>query len=373
MRILITSVSSGSGHVRAAEALQAAFQEAHPHVTVEHVNVLDHIHPTIRKIYEDGYAFVADHAPGMWRLLYDTTDKQGNHGGVQRALNALQRQGATPFLEFLDRWKPDAIVSTHFLAPQLLSSAVIDPNIPMEVVITDYDLHRLWINRVVRRYYVADETVAQKGRGFGLRDDRFVVTGIPIHPLFSRCISRSDALHALGLSEDRPTVLLLSGGMGFGNVERAFKSLLEIRSPFQIVTIAGKNQVLKRKLSGISAPKHIECRHFGFVSNMHEFLSAADVVVTKSGGLTTAESLAKGVPMVIFTALPGQETRNAEFVESSGAGIFVKQPAHLKAAVEKLVSSAGERFRFQIQARAAGRPHAAFDVAKNVIANLSLV
>jgi processive 1,2-diacylglycerol beta-glucosyltransferase len=365
-------VSSGSGHVRAAEALKAAARYSFPGVTVEHINVLDHVHSTIRKIYEDGYAFVADHAPGMWHLLYDTTDKQGNHGGVQRALNSLQRQCARPFLNFLQQWKPDAILSTHFLTPQLLSDKSVGRMPPVDVVVTDYDLHRLWIAPLVRHYYVADELVVQKARAFGLNENKFSVTGIPIDPRFERAYPRDEVLRNINLDEHAPTVMLLSGGMGLGHVERTFRSLLEIRRSFQIVTISGKNQALCTRLRKIPTPAHIRCRHFGYVSNMHELLSATDVLITKSGGLTTAESLAKGVPMVIFSALPGQERRNAEFVESAGAGILARKPDDVRLSVEKLVSSATERFRFQVQARAAGRPRAAFDIIHSMVSNLTL-
>jgi len=367
VRALITSVSAGSGHVRAAQAIEAAFKQEHPDVEALHVNVMDLVSKPFRRLYEDGYMLLADKAPAMWGWLYETTARNGNHSGAQRAINAFQRNCAQPFLAFLEKFKPDVIVTTHFLTPQILSSGVTFPSIPVEVVITDYDLHRMWLSPLARRYYVGDACVVGKFERLGYDLNRVTVSGIPIHPAFSQDFPRSETLLNMGLDPELPTLLLLSGGLGFGSLETTVKRLIMLKMPLQIITVSGRNAELRSKLMKLRPSEAIALRNLGYVDNMHELLGAVDLIVTKAGGLTTAECLAKGAPMVIVSALPGQEQKNADFVLSKQAGWQPNNLDQLVSVVTSLINAPRELARLRDNARAAGRPRAAFTVVETVL------
>jgi processive 1,2-diacylglycerol beta-glucosyltransferase len=367
VKILITSVSAGSGHVRAAQAIEAAYKLEHPDIEALHVNVMDLVSKPFRRLYEDGYMLLADKAPAMWGWLYDATDRSGNHSGAQRAINAFQRNCSRPFLSFLENFSPDMIISTHFLVPQILSSGVMFPSIPMEVVITDYDLHRMWLSPLVRRYYVGHERVAETFSRYGLDSSRVTVSGIPIHPSFSEKISRDEVLQSLGFEPGVPTVLLMSGGLGFGSLEATLKRLLNIKSRLQIITVCGKNAEMLARVSTLQPPANIAVKNLGYVNNMHELLGVSDLAITKAGGLTTAECMAKGVPMVIVSALPGQEQKNADFVLSKQAGWQPNNLDQLVSVVVSLLNAPHELARLRMNARAAGAPMAAFTIASNAL------
>lgn len=367
MKVLITSVSAGAGHMRAAQAVESAFKIKHPTVEAFHVNVMDLVSKAFRKVYEDGYMLLADRAPAMWGWIYEATGKNGNHSSAQRAINAFQRNCAQPFLAFLEKFRPDVILTTHFLTTQILSSGRTFPAIPVEVVVTDYDLHRIWLSPLSRRYYVGDAVVGERFERYGINSARVTASGIPVHPDFSTESMRFPVLSRLNLNPNIPTLLLLSGGLGFGSLEMTLRRLIKFTKPLQIITVSGRNAEMRARLEKLPSSKTVVVRNLGFVDNMPELLSAADLVVTKAGGLTTAECLAKGVPMVVMSALPGQEQKNADFVLSREAGWQPNNLDQLASVVASLLNAPRELARLSANARAAGKPRAAFTIADSVL------
>lgn len=370
MRVLITSVSAGSGHLRAAEALEAAFKIKYPEVEVLHINLMDLVSKTFRKIYEDGYMFLADRVPSMWNWLYETSDKNGNQSSTQRVINTFQRNCANPFLKFLESYRPDVIVTTHFLTAQILSSGVVFPSIPIETVITDYDLHRIWLSPLSRRYYVGDTSIIKRFDLSGIDSFRVVASGIPIHPIFQESVNRDFVFSKYKLDPSIPMVLLLSGGLGFGALEPVVKRLIMLPTPVQLVTVSGKNTELRQRLERLKSSKSVQCRHLGYVSNMHELMGSASFVVSKAGGLTTSECLAKGAPMIITSAIPGQEQKNANFLVSKGAGLWPANLDELVALVISLLQAPSDLSAMRNRARLASNPQAAFVIADSVLHSL---
>lgn len=368
-RVLIASVSAGSGHVRAAEAVQTAAQQWFPEVKTHHVDVMKYVSRSFKWIYSDGYSFAVDRAPFLWKKIYKMTDGEAAERKVKPAINAIQRRHAQEFLDYVQHFDPEAILSTHFLIPQLLADDVragrVTPR--LECVITDYDLHRIWIHDSIQKYHVAHEGLADKLVYHGVPISKINVTGIPIHPIFTDNTSVSRVMRELTLEPGRPVLLVLSGGAGLRSLERTVHELFQVRLPLQILTVSGTNQKLKNMLDRMKPPPQMRMRNLGFVSNMHELLSVADAVVTKAGGLTVSECLAKHVPMIFYAPIPGQEERNAAFVESIGAGMLAKSAALLKVFVQNLLQ---DRHTLSAMRTCAGNyatPQAAYRVASTFI------
>ena len=154
-------------------------------------------------------------------------------------------------------------------------------------------------------------------------------TGIPIHPVFSQPKGRVECLERLGLKGDRPVVLQLSGGFGVGPIEKLFRALLDVDEPLEIMVVTGRNQKVKTQLEKVKLPSRHNVKIFGFTDKIDELMAAADLVLSKPGGLTTSETLARGAAMVIVNPIPGQETRNSDFLLESGAAIKVNNIATL--------------------------------------------
>jgi processive 1,2-diacylglycerol beta-glucosyltransferase len=159
-------------------------------------------------------------------------------------------------------------------------------------------------------------------------------------------------------------VLQLAGGLGVGPVEGLLEGLLQIKTPLEIVVVAGRNEDLKHRLEQIAAPSHHVVHVLGFTSEMDELMTAADLVVSKPGGLTTSEALACGTPMAVVNPIPGQESRNGDFLLENGAAVKVNNIATLPYKLDQLFSTPGRLAQLAANAKRLGHPRAAFDVAQ---------
>jgi len=368
-RVLVASVSAGTGHVRAAEAIVEAMRIAMPRVQVAHVNVLEHARPGFRRFYEDGYSFLVNRAPATWAKLYQWSDRA--HGVADRVLNHLQRLQTRAFLDLVLEFAPHRLLATHFLIAPLLETFPPQARPRLDVVITDFDVHWLWIHPLVDRYFVASELAASRLREAGVEPTRIVLSGIPIHPVFLRVVDRDAVRDKLALRGEGPVALLLAGGQGFGALHQAVAGLFATTSPLQIVSVAGRNEALRATITALSPPENISLKSLGFVNNMHEWMAAADVVVTKPGGLTVSEGLARGAALVLHSAIPGQEERNANFVVGRGAGVRVDDLRDLPSAVFDCLADPARLAALRDNAVGLGKPRAAFTVAQAAVAAIN--
>jgi processive 1,2-diacylglycerol beta-glucosyltransferase len=368
MKVLITSLSAGSGHVKAAEAVLAACREIAPGVEAVHVDVADFVSPNFRRLYVEGYRVAVQHAPGLWGRLYRYSDHAPFESFLTPILARVQRSCANGFYVYLDRFRPDFILSTHFLIPQLISAERHHPSFgpPVETIITDYEVHRFWISDVVTRYYVAHEDMVETLSRYGVPRSRVTVSGIPVHPCFLKPASLSQEIHDLQLDSARPVILVLSGGLGLYELEDAVKRLFALPGHPQIITVSGKNELLRTRLDKLKVPSNTTLLNLGYVRNMHELLDVSQVVITKPGGLTVTECLAKKKLMVLFSPIPGQEEKNAEFLVKHGAALRVNSFGELPGAVSELLSHKTLSSRILANMERCSHPQAAYAIAQTI-------
>lgn len=371
MKVLITSVSAGGGHVKAAEALAAAYAEVAPSVQAVHLDVMDAVTPWFRKLYAGGYEFAINRAPIVWKSLYQGTDNAFAQW-CQPAVDILQRRQAGQFFANLDARPPDLILTTHFLIPQLLSGKYHrHANVPVHCVVTDYDVHRFWLSERVNRYYVAREEMVSKLEELGVPARMIQVTGIPAHPKFLKNVDKIGTLRKLGLKEGRPTFAIVAGGLGNTSMETTVKSLLNTSETVQLITVSGRNRRLHENLNRLRPPSNVTLVNLSFVDNMHEIMEISDIVVTKPGGMTVTEALSKGKGMILYSPVPGQEERNAAYVVSNGAGVRVNSHRDIAGVIGRLLAAPEERLRMEQNARRIAKPGAAFDIVKSTLAALA--
>ncbi len=159
-------------------------------------------------------------------------------------------------------------------------------------------------------------------------------------------------------------LLQLAGGFGVGPIEKLFLSILQVETPIELVVVAGRNAELKTRLEQLAVPPRHVAHVLGFTTEMDELMAAADLVVSKPGGLTTSEALARGTPMAVVNPIPGQESRNSDFLLENAAAIKVNNVATLPYKLEQLLSTPGRLAELTANAKRLGRPRAAFDVAQ---------
>jgi len=368
MRILLTSVSAGSGHVRAADAIQKALNRHFPSIETRHIDAMDYVPPFFKKFYVGGYSLAANKLPAIWGAMYYGTDKENLPG--QKFMNYLQFKLCRKLLQLINEFKPDLIVTTHFLLPQILPFILKEKifDIPVHCVITDFYAHQFWLNKNVHRYYVAQEKSVEKLVLQGFDRSQVVVSGIPIHQNFSEPVDKRKILPDLNLEPGIPTLLFLSGGLGFGDLVSTVQTIFELENKIQIITVSGKNAKLHAKLRNLKSPSRVKAVHLGFVANMHELLSISDVVVTKGGGLTISECLAKGNALVLYPVIPGQEEKNCRLAEWMGAGIIARNLPEVAKNVKSLLDDSAKLAKMRNNSFTFAKPAAALTIARDSVA-----
>jgi len=309
-------------------------------------------------------------APHLLGYLYDLTDEARTRGKRRDRLHLLaQRVGLRRVIDLVREEPWDVVVNTHFLPADLIATMQRrrKPAPRQVTVVTDFDAHAMWVNEPCGRYFVATEEAALSLVHWGVDRARITVTGIPIHPVFAERKSQEHCRAKHAIDSDRPVVLLLAGGFGVGPIGRMFEEILKVERPLCVVAVAGKNESLRTKLGKVRVPERHRATVIGFTTEIDELMRAADVVMTKPGGLTTSEVLACGAAMVIVNPIPGQESRNSDYLLEHGAAIKVNSLASLAFKLGTILGDAGRLGRIRERARKLGRPDAAARIAREVL------
>ena len=249
-RVLLLSATSGAGHVRAAQALEKAFV-VRGDCAVEHIDALQHVSKLFQRVYDKAYISMVRRAPELMGLLYERTDQPWLH---PRRRLALDRLNTGPMIRLLKRIQPDLCVATHFLPAEIIAWLIAKKKLRAHnaIVVTDYDVHAMWLCRTVDRYYVAIDEAAEYLARIGVPREKLRVTGIPIDPLFAMQVNRSDVRKHLDLDPDATLLLISAGGYGIGPVEQLVKDLLALQRPWQIAAIAGKGEKARKRLEELA-------------------------------------------------------------------------------------------------------------------------
>ncbi len=371
-RILVLSASVGAGHVRAAQAVELALRQLAPDAEIHNVDLLTLTNAAFRKVYGEAYLDFVNKAPHVLGFFYDLLDKPTNARSDRFRL-AVEKLNLTKFSDLIVEQSWDVIVSTHFLPAEIIASLRRDKrvSVPQITVTTDFETHRLWVNEPCELYTTATDEGAAYLHHWGVPKEHIKVTGIPIHPIFSQPRDRTACLKSQGLVGDRPILLQVAGGFGVGPIEQLFRGVLAVESPLEIAVVTGRNEAAKLELEKISPPSRHRVKILGFTNQIDELMECADIVLSKPGGLTTSEVLARGAAMAIVNPIPGQESRNSDFLLEHGAAIKINNEGTLAMKLTQLLRDPNRLAQLKANARALARPRAAFDVAELALGYVS--
>jgi processive 1,2-diacylglycerol beta-glucosyltransferase len=364
-RVLVLSASVGAGHLRAAQAVELALRETRPDADVKNLDVLELTNTAFRRVYGKLYFDLVHHVPHLVGHIYDQMDKPRRPNSLRDRMRlALEKLNLRRFTRMLRDEPCDLVINTHFLPAEIIASMrrAGTLQVPQVTVTTDFETHRLWVNQPCDHYFTATGEGAAYLQHWGVPAEDISVTGIPIHPLFSKARDRKECLARHGVSGDRPIILQLAGGFGIGPIEALYRAILQIATPIELVVVAGRNEAVYKKLKGLRAPAQHRTHVLGFTDKIDELMTVADLVVSKPGGLTTSETLARGAAMVIVNPIPGQEYRNSDFLLENGAAIKANNQGVLAWKINELLTDASRLARLKASAVRLGRPRAAFDV-----------
>jgi len=369
-RILIVHASLGNGHRSAAEALAAALGEA-PGVEAVVADALDYIRPAARRLWTRGYQRMSANAPLLYRLFYNASDAADHAEGVEANLRAgrFSRFYLADIERLVAQVKPDAVVCTMQFPLMLMSHMrqTGELRAPLYVVVTDFVAHGSWVAAHVARYFLPSPLTARIFERKGVPAELLQVTGIPVRPEVAQPKAATAMRRRHGLAEDRPLLTLFGGGLQAQRARRVVEQLLQLPAAATLAVVAGRNEELADALEGVESAGGVGLIRLGAIDYVDDLIAASDLVIGKAGGLTTSEALARGTPQLIIDPIPGQEEWNADFVCGAGAGVQLRMPESVPSAVLGLLRQPERLAMMAAQAKAVGRPRAAFDITAAVL------
>ena len=358
----------GVGHVSAANAVGEALRAAEPSAQTTVVDSYDYAALVVSRVVSDGYLRMVKTIPQMYRYIYDRAERATEVGRFRTWAHQFTAANLRPLML---RERPHAVVCTHAFPSGAMAEykrSFADAP-PVVAIVTDFAVHGFWIHPNIDRYVVANESLRDALTTRGVAPERVGVTGIPVRPQFAPGgESRTALRERLNLPAGRNVALLMGGGLGIAPLERMLSALSSVRAPLAAVVVAGRNARMEQRLMRAAESVEYPVRALRFVDNVYDYMHAADVLVTKPGGLSTAEALVAQVPMVLCKPLPGQEERNARVLVDAGAALPTRRIEELPAAIDALLSDAARRASIIAAARRLGRPNAARDAAAMVAA-----
>lgn len=353
--------------MRAAQALERAFNETGMALELRHIDSLEYTTKVFRNLYSRAYIEMVNHMPDVLGWLYDQFDKPWKN---ERRRLAFDKLNTRPFVKLLGEYQPDLVISTHFLPAEIISwlKAKQRLNTKQAIVVTDIDVHAMWLCHHYEHYFVALDETREHLVKLGIAPEKVSVTGIPVDPVFSRQKDKRAMRLKHGLDPNRITILVSAGGFGVGPIKNLARSLLELRHPAQIVAICGRNEKLKREVDHIAAEARSDVlmNAIGFTSEIDEYMAASDLLVGKPGGLTTSEALARGLVIVVVNPIPGQEERNSDHLLEEGAAIRCNNLPVLSYKIDRLLDDAARFDQMRKNVLRLARPRAAFDIVEKV-------
>ncbi|MCA9401100.1 MAG: UDP-N-acetylglucosamine 2-epimerase, partial [Candidatus Omnitrophica bacterium] len=321
-------------------------------------DVLDLTNPTFKKMYRETYAFLITKLAWLWGFMFALLDVPLLQPAVlfaRRVYNACNTQA---FVKYLEEEQFDVIITTHFMPVEVVSALKRKGQVAVKLicVITDYDVHRIWLGDGVDMYCCACEVTKNRLIQFHVPKEKIAMTGIPTDEKFSHQQDISELKSKIGLASDRFTVLMATGSFGIGPIEEVLQELVE---GFQVMVICGRNEALFNTLH----PKFgTRAKIYQHVDNMDELMKASDAMVTKPGGLSISEALVTGLPLIFFHPIPGQETNNIAVLRMFDVGMATSSIKDIVTELRSLKDSVDLYQRKKEATLRLARPNAAREI-----------
>ncbi len=327
-KILIVSLSTGSGHVQAGKALEKTARLYFPTLECRHIDMADHITSLFKRATVDGYELVASKLPFIWKSIFKLTDNHAITVAYRKLTDQLGLMNSFDFIETVRSFNPDHIICTHFVPSEILVQSMKKAGytIPITEIITDYAIHQMWVVDGIAKYIVSTEEMkSELHTKFKIEPSRVEVIGIPIDPSFYETKDTEKIRKNYDIPVDLPTIVVLSGGKGTIEISKVIENIFEhITEPTAVLAVAGNNPELLKKIKELSPPPTIIYRPLGWTDRISDLMDIADVVVTKPGGLTTTECTVSNVPVIAINPIPGQEEHNVVFLEKKHLGSLAR-------------------------------------------------
>ncbi|MFZ0961214.1 MAG: glycosyltransferase [Terriglobia bacterium] len=368
-RVCILTLGVGSGHLRASEAVQRALYDGNDPMEVKVVDVLDTARRWFHWLYVDPYWWALRNAPWLWRKVFERRQRQVHHS---TAPDWVFRRGCREALRQIKNYAPHLVIVTEIGAAEIAALGRREGwfNAPILAAQTDFQTEPPWAQPQIDAHCVASEDARGQLIAWGVLPNRVLLCGIPVNPVFAMPFDKNELRRALGLDARRPVILVMGGGMGPVPLDSVVASLDLCNVPMQVLAVAGHDRHLRRRLELLRRRVAMDLHLFGWTESVPELMAVSDLLITKPGGLTTAEALAAGLPMILTHPIPGPEERHVHYLRQKGVALHAETLHDISRLASRLLSSPSELSEISRLARELSRPDAAHAVAQVAVALL---
>lgn len=335
MKVLIISVKAGYGHHSTAQAIIDCLNERG--IQSEMLDTFDYIDSMLCESIDKGYLFSTKNFPEVYGKAYSLLDKRVEPYKRFSLISVVSKLVSHKLRDYITDYAPDVVIGTHSFACMVMTYMKEKGVIacPTVGIVTDFTVHPFWESTDIDYYVTADSLLDNQMRRKGIPQEKILPYGIPISKKFLNKMPKEDARELLKI-DNRRTILVMMGSMGFGNLEEQLEAIDALDIDMQVLCVCGRNEKMKREIDRHIWKKKIIT--YGFVDNVEVLMDASDCIITKPGGLTTSELLAKRLPAIIMNPIPGQEDRNMEFLVNNGAAIAATETFGIDEALFELFS-----------------------------------
>lgn len=369
-RILLMFISDNSGHHSASLALEKGFRQLSDNVEIMNVNSFHYTNPILEKIVNRAYMSVIKRRPEVWAYLYDNPKVVKR---TQKFRESIHRYNSQKTKILMERFRPHAVICTQAFPCGIIADykKTFGVNMFLAGVLTDYAPHAYWLHDNVDMYFVPSAEARDRFAYNGVSPDRISVTGIPIDPKFKKARDGRKIRSSLGLEPNTPIILIMGGSQGIGPIREVVKHLDRSDVNFQIAAVAGSNRKLHRYLQKIAPHLNKKTVAFGYTENIDELMEISSLIVTKPGGITISEALAKGLPLLIIKPIPGHEQMNTDHLTKHKVAIRIDNLQDIEIFLKELLSQPQALKTIQERARKFAKPSSALDIAESVLARIT--
>lgn len=368
-KIIVFYASYGGGHLSAARSIKEYIETNYENVDIKLIDCMEYVNKVVNKVTTTAYSEMAKKVPRAWGKVY----WKSQTGPLAQISLTSNKVLSIKLNKLLQDFQPDIVISTHPFGTQMCAYLKKQGKLYCKIatVMTDYAPHDQWLelNEYVDYYFVSHEEMKKQLNEKGIPKEKIFATGIPLSNKFLLRYDKPDILKSFGLSPERKTVLFFGGGefgLGKSKTLKIFKTFVENNNNIQIVAISGKNEKMKENFEHLvtELDKQDYVKVLSYTDKVPELMSISDLVVTKPGGLTTTESLACGLPIVVINPIPGQEEENAAYLEKNKVAIWIKENDDVEEVLNNLFSNQTKMREMKIRARLLSKKTSTKDICK---------
>ncbi|MDP2904906.1 MAG: glycosyltransferase [Candidatus Omnitrophota bacterium] len=370
-RIILMYITEISGHHSATLAVEKAIRSINPRAEILNINAFNYTNPISEKVINRLYMSVIKRTPQIWEYLYDNPVVAQNLEGIKEAIHKFN---SNKLQKLFDNFRPDVVACTQAFPCGMVADykKTTGSILPLVAILTDYIPHSYWIYDTVNAFVSPAEEVSARLIQKGVDPEKINTLGIPFDNKFNNFIDKTQVRRALGLDPSVFTILIMGGGQGLGPIKKIVKSLEKTSKPVQEIIVTGTNKKIYKSLKHKVKDSGKKIKLLGYANNVNELMSASDIIITKPGGITTAEALAKKLPIIIIKPIPGQEANNTAYLTAMGAAIKLDFPQDINLVIDDLISNPAKLSGLRQAVMRISKPNASMDTAK-LLLNLSNV